>query len=303
MPASLVHFTFIKENIDNKDPYFKETALGGQGPDVFFFYGYSFSKRENVKLVRDFGTYLHHVDISEAYAKLIEYALKSEHKEMLLAYIRGVFMHYILDRNLHPYIFYRSGYVTDGTKEDAHRFMVAHQYFESGLDNLYSKLHKTLQNPQKCVKIPNPSLVEISKMWYYLSKEINYEGIKEDTFVDCYSDMYFAFGFLNSPLKIKKFFFHIFKRNTSIDALAFPFTTKQAVKEDFLNIQKNEWKDCVSGESRFESLDELVTTAQKECEKINVFFEKPKLSSIKSFVNNIDHDGFKVNSEKKYFLH
>ena len=72
MPASLVHFTFIKENVNNKDKYFMETALGGQGPDVFFFYGYSFSKRENLKQVRNFGTYLHHTDISEIYLKVID---------------------------------------------------------------------------------------------------------------------------------------------------------------------------------------------------------------------------------------
>ena len=71
MPASLVHYTFIKENVNNEDKYYLETRLGGQGPDVFFFYGYSFSKRENRKQVNNFGTYLHHIDISHAYTKLI----------------------------------------------------------------------------------------------------------------------------------------------------------------------------------------------------------------------------------------
>lgn len=301
MPASLVHYTFIKENVNNEDKYYLETRLGGQGPDVFFFYGYSFSKRENRKQVNNFGTYLHHIDISHAYTKLIEYANASEHKELLLAYIRGLFMHYVLDRNLHPYIFYRSGFVHDGTDKDIYRFYVQHQYFESGLDNLYSKLHKTLQNPRKCVKTPNSSLPIISKMFSWLAKELNYEGIEEDTFVDCYSDMCFAMNFLNSPLKIKKFFFHLFKKNTYIDSLSFPFNCKQAIKEDFLNTKKSMWKDCVTGKERRESLDELVLLSEKECERIDEFLSKPNEKEIKAFVNEIDHDGFKIGAEKKYF--
>ena len=301
MPASLVHFTFVKENVNNKDKYFMETALGGQGPDVFFFYGYSFSKRENKKVVRDFGTYLHHVDISEIYLKLIEYANKSQDKEILLAYVRGLLMHYILDRNVHPYIFYRSGFVGDGSAKDKSLNMLSHSYFESGLDNLYSKLHKTLQNPKNCVKIPNPSLVAIARMWYNLAKEINYEGIEPDTFMDCYDGMRFAMGFLNSPLKIKKFFFHLFKRNTLIDALSFPFTNKKAIKEDYLNTKKSEWKDCVTGESRHESVDELVANAVKETYQIDRLLNEPSIEKMKTFIHQIDHDGFKVNAEKKYF--
>ena len=301
MPASLVHYTFIKENIDNKDKYFMETALGGQGPDVFFFYGYSFSIRENKKLVNNFGTYLHHIDISEAYSKMIEYANQSNDKELLLAYIRGVLMHYILDRNLHPYIFYRSGFEMKDEEKEYYRFLVQHQYFESGLDNLYSKLHKTRQNPKKCVKIPTQSLVAITRMYYWLAKELNYEGIEPDTFIDSYEDMRFALSFLYSPLKIKKLFFRLFKKNTVVDSLSLPLTTKQAKREDFLNFKKMEWKDCITGESRYESLDELVAKSKEETKQIDDLFANPSLKKMKAFVNEIDHDGFKINSKKKYF--
>ena len=278
-----------------------ETALGGQGPDVFFYCGYSFSKRENTKLVRDFGTYLHHIDISEIYFKLVDYTNKSKDKEILLPYVRGLLMHYVLDRNVHPYIFYRSGFVGDGSKKDEFNNLLSHAYFESGLDNLYSKLHKTLQNPKKCVKIPNSSLVAITRMWYWLSKEINYEGIAPDSFIDCYEDMRFAMGFLSSPLKIKKLFFHLFKRNTLIDALSFPFTNKKAIREDYLNTSKKEWKNCVTGESRRESVDELVANAVKETLEIDDLLNKPSLANMKKFIHGIDHDGFEVGANKKYF--
>ena len=301
MPASLVHFAFIKENIDNKDKYFMETALGGQGPDVFFFYGYSLSKRENKHPIRYFGTYLHHIDIAEVYFKLIDYANKSQDKEVLLAYIRGLLMHYILDRNVHPYIFYRSGFVSSGSKEDEFNNLLSHAYFESGLDKIYSTRHKTLQNPKKCVKIPNSSLVAITRMWYWIAKEMKYEGIEPDTFIDCYEDMRFALGALSSPLKIKKFFFHLIKRNTLVDALSFPFTNKKAIKEDYLNTSKREWKNCVTGDSRNESVDELVANAVAETREIDTLLNEPSSKKMKTFIHEIDHDGFKVGATKKYF--
>lgn len=301
MPAALVHFTFVKENTDPKDKYFMETALGGQGPDIFFFYGYSFSKRENKQEVSDFGTLLHHSDISEIYAKLAMYAQKSEQKEMLLAYLRGVLMHYILDRNLHPYIFYRSGIEVGDSKEEKQRFLVAHQYFESGFDYLYSKRHKTRQNPKKCVKIKESSLREISKMWFVVADEMNYDAIRQNTFELAYEDFRFANGFLYSPLKIKKLFFHWFKKNTSVDALSYPFTCKQAIKEDYLNENREVWKDCVTGETRTSKVDELVEKATKELKIIPILLKHPNPAAMKMFMDDIDHDGFKIGAEKKYF--
>ena len=83
MPAILLHYTFVKENTNN-DKYFSLTALGGQGPDPFFFYGYDKKKeREHKKEIRHFGSYLHHIDIADAYNHMMEYASKSENKELL----------------------------------------------------------------------------------------------------------------------------------------------------------------------------------------------------------------------------
>lgn len=301
MPAALTHYTFVKENVDNKSPYFMETCLGGQGPDIFFFYAYSFSKRENVKEVRDFGTLLHHSDFSEIYMNLIKYAKQSEQKEMLFAYLTGLFMHYVLDRNLHPYIFYRSGFVHDGSEKEKSRFMVAHQYFESGFDYLYSKRHKTLQNPKKCVKIPVSSLREISKMWSVAADLMNYDFIKQNTFELAYEDFRFANGFLYSPLKIKKFFFHLFKKNTSVDALSMPFTCKKAIKEDYLNENNSVWLDCVSGKKQNQSIDEMVQHACKYLPLIPKLLNANDPFVIKIFEDNFDHDGFKIGEEKKFF--
>ena len=83
--------------------------------------------------------------------------------------------------------------------------------------------------------------------------------------------------------------------------MSFPFTNKKAIKEDYLNTKKSEWKDCVTGESRHESVDELVANAVKETYQIDSLLNEPSIEKMKTFIHQIDHDGFKVNAEKKYF--
>ena len=150
MPAFYTHYTFVEKNTEQKDKYARIRALGGQGPDVFFFYGYSLGKRENKSKIRDFGTYLHHTNISAAYNFLLEYANNQPEKKMLLAFVKGLFMHYVLDRNCHPYIFFRTGFPTseNPTEQEKTKYMNYHVRFESILDTIYGKLNNR-ENVQK----------------------------------------------------------------------------------------------------------------------------------------------------------
>jgi hypothetical protein len=60
---------------------------------------------------------LHDIDISRVYNELIKYANASSDKELLYSYIEGLFLHYSLDRECHPYIFAKAGYAKDGPKK------------------------------------------------------------------------------------------------------------------------------------------------------------------------------------------
>lgn len=298
MPACLTHYTFVKENYNNSDKYYHEAVLGGQGPDVFFFYGHAFKKRVDKKVISGFGTYLHHVDISEIYLKMVQIAQSSEHKDVLMAYVKGMFMHYTLDRNLHPYIFYRSG--LKDTEPDA--FMLAHQYFESRFDYLYSKSHNTFIMPAKELKIPNSSVKAIGELYFKLSKEIGLDYIKEDSFENCYKDMMTVIKVLSSKTGFKKrCIFSLFFKGKAIDAMSLPRSDKAFKKYDLLNTSHSEWADCVTDAKRNESIEELVIVAKNELKIVDNLLLNPKLEEYKKFINNIDHDGFVVGSKKKYF--
>lgn len=309
MPAFYTHYTFVKKNTDVSDQFFPIQALGGQGPDVFFFYGYSLKKREKKAEKRYFGTYIHHINISDAYSFLLEYASKQEDSEMLFSYLKGLFMHYVMDRNCHPYIFYRTGFADSktGTEEDKKKYMNIHVGFEGVMDTIIGKENKTFKNPKKCAKCPENQVKSVSRMFFELAKYLNYKDIDELTYYHAFKDLLFAESILHSPLGIKKFFVHnIFCKGSYIDCMMSPSRTKPFEKYDILNLKKDEWCDCVTGEKHNESFLELVKNAQEEIKQIDKLIEKAaKKENIRDdmvlFINNIDHDGFTVNAEKVHY--
>ena len=59
MPSSLVHYIFAKSSKSEANSAY---CLGSQGPDPFFYYGYTSIKAKNTKTIRQFGTFLHKID-------------------------------------------------------------------------------------------------------------------------------------------------------------------------------------------------------------------------------------------------
>ena len=309
MPAFYTHFTFVSKNTNAQDKYAKIRALGGQGPDVFFFYGYSAAKREKKSQKRYFGTYIHHINIADAYSFLLEYAAKQSDSEMLYSYLKGLFMHYVMDRNCHPYIFYRTGFADakTGTDADKAKYMNIHVGFEGIMDTIIGKQNKTFQCPKKCAKCPEEQVKSVSKMFFELAKYLKFEDIDELTYYHAYKDLLFAESILYSPLGVKKFFVHkIFCRGNYIDCMMSPCKTKPYEKYDILNEKKNEWRDCVTGEKRRESFLELVENAKKELPNVDKMIEKASnkidiREDMAVFINNVDHDGFQVNATKIHY--
>ncbi len=252
---------------------------------------------------------LHHINISDAYAFLLEYAEKQENSSVYFSYLRGLFMHYVLDRNCHPYIFYRTGLPSkeDNSKETQEKYMNLHVGFEGILDKIYADRNKTFKNPSKCAKCPDYQVKMISKMFYELAKYLKYGDIDEFTYYNAYKDLLFAETFLYSPLGFKKFLVHnVFSKGSYIDNMMSPKNTKAYEKYDILNLKQKDWYDCVTGEQRDESFLLLVSSAKREIEIIDDIICKAKngeniRKDLMKFINNIDHDGFAVGAKKVHY--
>ena len=302
MPAILTHFAFARmrseDNIDNDVLY-----LGGQGPDVFFFYGYSLTKRKDIKAIRDFGTHLHHIDISKAYYYLLQYAQQKtgREQEILNTFIRGLFLHYIMDRNCHPFVFYQTGFTNE--EKDRKYFFAAHASYESYIDTLIRERFQIKGSPRQAVKADAKKVRLISTMMFNLAKDIfGNEHIKEDSYYISWKDMKFCQIIFYSPLGIKKSLFSLMASKGAINAMVAPRRVKNNDVLDVLNDTKGEWRDCVSNKIHNESFLELVAKASDEVDVLDkLISSKCSESELKAFINNLDHDGFPVNETKQYY--
>lgn len=307
MPSCLTHFTFTDSLCKKDDPYRMLTDLGGQGPDIFFFYGYSVHKRPDKKSVRDFGTEVHHIDLSDLYDAFITYAQKKEgpERDALFAYIRGLFTHYALDRNCHPYIFYRTGF--GKTPEEEHYYMYSHVKFEAYLDSLICKKFGTDPNGVRAIAAPKEQVCLVSKMWCEVgSRLLKAAYIKEDSYYEAWRDMRFIERLLYSRYGGKRALYGAFLRKSQLYAMCSPVKVKEDEKIDFLNEKKSPWADAVTGAVRNESFLELMDKARKDVARADVILEKARkgedvLGLIRDFAHGTDHDGFPVGAEKVHF--
>lgn len=306
MPAIATHYIFINDLISKDDKYHDLISLAGQGPDPFFFYGFSFSKRQNKKEVQAFGTFLHHIDPSVVYNYMFEYVKRHQkHKEILLAFIKGFMFHYCLDRNAHPYIFYSSGFSNDS--KEAKKYGLKHATFESYLDALEMKKHNLKLSKKVMLNCNDKELKIVSKMFKYLALDLfNNKYIDELSYYNGVKDMRFVYSFLASPLKIKKILFMAFAHNTPLNAMSDPLNVKKLEKYDIFNEKHNKWLNATNGNMRFESFFDLYENAKVDASKVCYIIDKfnnreDVKDNLTKFTYEINHDGFKVGSEKKYY--
>jgi len=313
MPAIQTHYTFAKfEAVNQNRPHFDALLLGSQGPDPFFFYGMlPWKKREESKLVNGFGVGLHHKNIAPLYCAMMKYALESKDKEMLFNFIEGCLLHYVLDRNCHPYVFSVTGYGKEGdSKKKAKYYNALHTKIESAIDKNYATEQGVYEEyPKKDLKMSDEDLMKISRMIYEANKmSENDPHIKEDSFFTSVKDYDEVLRFINKPHSLKRFFIRIFfGKDSSAFALNYPRNLQKTYKRaHFLNDDRNPWVDPVSGKRRNESFHDLMEKAKNEYEyEILPLLDKAKngkdiTKELTKFYAGIDHDGVKEGKKKEY---
>lgn len=312
MPAILTHYTFTKlylnsNNVQNK--YEDLILLASQGPDLFFFYKRYNPFSKDAKDITNFGSFLHSIDISEFYIRLIDYASLIEDKklqEVLFSYIKGLIFHYCLDRNAHPYIFYRTGIGKD--RWDEFDYTLSHMAFETLLDKDVSEVYNIVKHPLQALKCEKWMVKEVSKMICIVSKDFFKDSkLKERSFYKSYKSMKIVERILYSRFGIKKWLYKKLIKNNVINVMSMPYK-REYLEIDTLNISKRTYRDCVTGQEYNYSFDEIMKNAKKDAKYIDELLDLILINKkedykncIKQFVNNISHDGFEVSAHKKYY--
>ena len=252
MPGFITHYLFGCETIknikdsgirkilkDNKNIY----ALGLQGPDIFFYFPYSFTGNR-----KRLASVMHVYDTGRFFNNLIEEIekLKDKDKNVGIAYLLGFLGHYSLDTICHPYIYYRTGYLNKGKD-----YFGKHTDFETDVDFL---LMYRLTNT-KVVDFRQENTIKIDKNSAGIVAGLlnnaclrTYPYIKSNKRIMelAVESFYYSNGILNDRKGYKKKIVSTAER-AILGAVAssplFMIDNKDIVWDDPLNDKQREWKN------------------------------------------------------------
>ncbi len=309
MPAITTHYIFADSHLPKETAFRKATVLASQGPDPFFFFGQLPWSRHDKKLyqkINHFGNALHREDITDIYYAMIEYAKTSEDKELLFAFIRGLFLHYVLDRNCHRYVYAKTGFSDDPIL--AKFYSSCHTKTESAIDKLLGEEYGCWnENPDYCLSLDDESLMKISKMIYEANRVSDKDpSIQEDSYFLSVHDYRKAMKFINKPHAFKRWL----TRRIGAESMAFSLNYPRDLKKvygdiDFLNEAHREWPDPTTGKMSKKSFKELMDDAWEDYLRISpsleeAFLGKNTKETIRKWVDNITHNGNPVGTKMQY---
>ncbi len=297
MPSLITHYLFSETNYHPTRAF----IIGSQGPDPFFYYGYTTPWKKHIKEVRDFGTYLHNIDSYKMFKFLMEYEQKNDNEsKVLLEFIKGMLSHYVLDRVCHPFIFYRTGFPLS-----EHRFSYNHSKYEDEMDVYYEEKLKYYPTYKEVVGINKKDLLMISKMMHELSLYLDKKYIDEKTFYRAVRTMKTANNIINSKVfGFRKFLFsHLLKRSV-INTMSHPFYKKMDKSVDVENNKHEEWRNfednsLMGNDSIYDLFDKAKMSLDEGFKLLDNFENDPEKLNI--FINKINHNGIKVGHEMKYY--
>lgn len=303
MPSTLTHYVFNKQLVKDKK-YEDIFLLGGQGADVIFFYGYSLFKREHKKEIRQFGFDIHAIDPDKLYMEMLRYTFSknAEEREILLNFVRGFMYHYALDRNVHPYVFYNTGFPYTNPIYKAN-----HGIFEGILDTLVVDEYNVKISTRKSLKTKSSEVKICSKLIAYVAKEIfNLDYVNEDTYYKSYKDFRFVRLIIDSKYGVKKAIFNKLLKNNPLNTLCQPHKVKDDDKYDYLNKKHKEWLIPTTGESTRDSVKDLFNKSIMDTRVVDTIIYNYKDNivtqrKITKFTNNTNHDGRNLDKFMTYF--
>lgn len=305
MPATFTHGIFAMDVYDElslKNKKILESNLTqykmfAQSMDSMMFYNI-----ENIKpgkSLREFQYTFHSTKTKEFFITLVKYIKEKKiyNDNEVMTFLYGFICHYVLDSNVHPFVFYKTGYFNKKDKE-SYKYNNLHSFMETYLDNyLITKrisstpynfridnfcfdLKSFNDNLQECIDSVFEQVFNIKNM-----SKIYYISLKQMK------------GFLRryrfDKLGLKKIGYKVIDYITPksifrFEALSYHYQPKDS--EYYLNLKHSIWYNpCDKNIFSYESFDDLykksITETVKIIEKLDDYFKGNNVSLNNIFTN------------------
>jgi hypothetical protein len=311
MPSLLTHHYFaslVIEKYKKVMPFlldhYSVVTLGAQGPDPFFFYGNApFKARRNSKYINDFGSRLH----AEPERLIDLLLLNNENISYIeLSYLVGAVTHYVLDKTVHPYVFFHTGFDQQGRL--VYPFQGAHAKFEVEIDVAVKKhfqLDPSIFHPQVTLGVSEDALTLIDDLYQKAYKS----NLEKGNFYDAVKDMKKTTSFLYQASHLKRWFVLMLTGKKSLPFnLMHPNDLSSKRISALLNLEKTPYQDPVSGVPLNATFHDMIQDAMRLMDKfIEVILQtdgisKHRENAYKELIDGIDYDGKPIGSMMQTFV-
>lgn len=324
MPATATHAFFAEDLYNRLDSSIKKKIDGNkksllmfaQNTDPLMFYNIMNLKKG--KNIRKQQYICHCIKTNEFFYNLITYIKEQEYynEPKVLVFLYGFISHFVLDSNVHPYVFYKTGEYIKKDKSTI-KYNCLHHYMETFIDNTMIK-EKINKNYKKFSV--SKYVFDIEKFPIELNKTINY------TFNKTFNIKYMSRIYYTS-LKHMKTFLNLFRKDSygikktlyNLIDLVIPksififdslsYNQSLIDNNNYLNLNHKEWnypvdKNITSTKSFYDIYNDSIDEALYIINSINDYFYNDKDINIdKLFKNKSYVTGIDCNSKlkQKYF--
>ncbi len=316
MPAAPDHWQFCLKILGQKPGFSGPETLGTHGPDPFFFFGQvPWQKGINCSRVHDFAQWLHEAEPSAVFGPMVQAALDITHvslRPLAFRFLKGFVYHYLLDRKIHPWVYWNAGFSTKNTIDPPSR--IRHACFEASLATLGPVPQKQgepySQNPRIMLNSEKIWLSSADVLFLKAFPERYVSGMYEDSFYD----MRTVLQCIWDPLGIKRCIFDVLGLHNSLPrSMIQPVINREFEQRDYRNSEHVQWLMPSTGTVQYESTGDLTQQALEtalEAEKMIDDIEwdtgdsstaGEKASAFVSFLGNLNHEGCAPGDEMKYW--
>lgn len=295
MPGCITHYIFAKDcfdNLDNNDlktilsKNFNIYLLGSCGPN---FFEYS-NNIPNIlsKNLSNISNLIHNKNINLFFEEMINYSVKNPYMKYIfnqdnftdicISYFCGFISHYILDKSIHPYIFYLQLNLKNQYKLKSNNSL--HKSIETHIDSLllYKLKDSTPNDFIKNINISlsNNEILILCDMYIFLlksvfNKNVSYNDINKS--LSTFKQTQIRLIYSNSIYsKLYLFIKNLLSKTGYIENKTYSKHTYCV--NDLLNEKKSTWIDPFSKEIHNESLINIYNNSKLLYQEIvNIFYQ------------------------------